>query len=191
MKHLNKTTGRLLGVVPIFALLFLAACAPGSPATLCHATGDAANPYELIQITGSDAAVHLQHPNDFAPAPVGGCPSTLVPVTDGKIAICHATSSQTKPYNEITVSVNGLNGHGTHEGDLIPVPDGGCPTSPLPVGTGTVQSNDAKITICHATGSSKNPYVLITVSVNGLNGHNQHPGDIIPAPAAGCPTPTP
>ena len=188
MNHLRKTSGRLLGLAPILALLFLAACAPGYPATLCHATGDASNPYELITITGTDAAMHLQHPNDFGPAPAGGCPSTLVPVTDGKIAICHATTDSTKPYEEISVSVNGLNGHGTHAGDLIPVPEGGCPTGPVPVGTGTAQSNDGKITICHHTGSAKNPYVLITIDVNGLSGHNNHAGDIIPAPAEGCPT---
>ncbi|MEA2425865.1 MAG: hypothetical protein QOH13_2275 [Thermoleophilaceae bacterium] len=53
-----------------------------------------------------------------------------------------------------------------------------------------------KITICHATKSVKNPYVEITISVNGLHGHGpaadprHHEGswqDIIPAPAGGCP----
>jgi hypothetical protein len=54
-----------------------------------------------------------------------------------------------------------------------------------------------KITICHATKSTTNPYVEITISVNGLHGHgpaedpHHHAGswqDIIPAPAEGCPT---
>lgn len=49
-----------------------------------------------------------------------------------------------------------------------------------------------KITICHATKSETNPYVTITISVNGLNGHKHHHegswSDIIPAPAGGCPT---
>lgn len=50
-----------------------------------------------------------------------------------------------------------------------------------------------KITICHATGSESNPYVEITISENGLNGHGDHHkgdgrwDDIIPAPAGGCP----
>jgi hypothetical protein len=48
---------------------------------------------------------------------------------------------------------------------------------------------DGKITICHATGSMTNPYVIITISINGLNGHGGHEGDIIPAPAGGCPGP--
>lgn len=46
-----------------------------------------------------------------------------------------------------------------------------------------------EITICHATGSATNPYVEITISVNGLHGHAKHQDgrDIIPAPAEGCP----
>ena len=56
--------------------------------------------------------------------------------------------------------------------------------------SGASGDND-KITICHATGSVKNPYVEITVDRSGLNGHGDHPKDIIPAPAGGCPTPEP
>jgi hypothetical protein len=56
----------------------------------------------------------------------------------GKITICHATKSHTNPYVEITISVNGLHGHGPaddphhHAGswkDIIPAPAGGCPTT--------------------------------------------------------------
>jgi hypothetical protein len=54
-------------------------------------------------------------------------------------------------------------------------------------GSGTDQYTEDKITICHATGSESNPYVEITVDVNGLNGHGDHPNDIIPAPEGGCP----
>jgi hypothetical protein len=45
----------------------------------------------------------------------------------GKITICHRTGSETNPYVTITVDRNGLNGHGGHEGDIIPAPEGGCP----------------------------------------------------------------
>lgn len=49
-----------------------------------------------------------------------------------------------------------------------------------------------KITLCHATGSATNPYVEITVAAAGAtHGHAKHSGDIIPAPAGGCPTATP
>jgi len=53
-----------------------------------------------------------------------------------------------------------------------------------------LDANGKKITICHATGSTKNPFVEITIDANGLNGHAKHSGDIIPAPAGGCPVKT-
>src|SRR6266511_4045324 len=45
-----------------------------------------------------------------------------------------------------------------------------------------------KVTICHRTKSTKHPYVKITVSQAALPAHTKHQGDIIPAPASGCPT---
>lgn len=58
-------------------------------------------------------------------------------------------------------------------------------TAPAIAGPGPAD----KITICHATGSEKNPHVEITVSENALNGHGRgkavHKDDIIPA-TAGC-----
>jgi len=47
--------------------------------------------------------------------------------TQDRIVICHATSSPTRPYVETEVDGDGLSGHGDHEGDLVPVPAGGCP----------------------------------------------------------------
>ena len=59
----------------------------------------------------------------------------------------------------------------------------------LPASAPSAQTNqNGKITLCHATGSATNPYVEITVSVEGAtHGHAKHPGDIIPPPADGCP----
>jgi hypothetical protein len=184
MNKLIKMTVKLVAAAQILAIT-LAACTSGASANVCHATGDAANPYEEITIDSTELAnVHLEHSNDIFPVPVSGCPTSPVVIIDGKITICHATSSETNPYEEITISVNGLNGHGTHEGDIIPVPEEGCPTS---LATGS----EGKITICHATSSEKNPYNQITISVNGLNGHDKHEGDIIPMPQEGCPTTKP
>ena len=57
-------------------------------------------------------------------------------------------------------------------------------------------SGSHKTTICHATGSETNPYVLITVDNHALKAHSKHQDDqdIIPAPVdangkAYCPTP--
>jgi hypothetical protein len=49
--------------------------------------------------------------------------------------------------------------------------------------------NAGKRTICHATHSSTNPYVEITVSNNAIPAHDRHQDDedIIPAAAGGCP----
>ena len=49
-------------------------------------------------------------------------------------------------------------------------------------------SETGKVTICHATGSMTNPFVVITVSENGLNGHGDHEGDIV-NPAGECVAP--
>ena len=152
--------------------------------TICHATSSATDPYNEITVSVNGLDGHSTHVGDIIPMPEGGCPTGALVINDGKVTICHATSSATNPYNEITVSVNGLNGHDKHANDIIPAPEGGCPTSPLTV-------NEGKITICHATSSATNPYNEITVSVNGFNGHGKHAGDIIPAPAGGCPTSKP
>lgn len=130
MKMISTKMGKLLPVAAIFAALILAACTPGQPITsLCHATGDPSNPYEEVSIDANNLGDHEGHANDLWPVPSSGCPTTLVPISNGKITICHATSSENNPYNEITIDRNGLNGHGDHEDDIIPAPEGGCPTS--------------------------------------------------------------
>ena len=200
---LSTIKGRLAAAAQILAITLLAACTtPGisatsgavvdgaAPTSVCHATGDPAAPYEELTVDSAGLDEHLGHPDDIIPVPASGCPATQVTIIDGKITICHATGSLVNPYNEITVSVNGLNGHGDHEGDLIPAPDEGCPDTPVtptPETSAPGAAGGDKITICHATGSMINPYNEITVSVNGLNGHGDHEGDLIPAPDEGCP----
>ena len=47
--------------------------------------------------------------------------------------------------------------------------------------TAPVQPTEHKVTLCHATGSATNPYVMITVDYHALqNGHTAAKGDIIP-----------
>lgn len=179
MNRFGKITGKLAAIAQILALTLLAGCGvvgtttgatlnEFNPATACHATGDPANPYQEVIIT-----------NDIFPVPAYGCPTTSVPISNGKIKICHATGNEATPYEKITVSVMGLNGHADHEGDVFPNSEGECTTNAVV---------DDKITICHATSSATNPYNEITVSVNGLNGHGDHADDIIPMPEGGCPT---
>jgi hypothetical protein len=103
----------------------------------------------------------------------------------GKITICHRTGSEKNPFVQITVSTNAWHAHQRH-GDLNPVPAGGCPSGPQPEAGGG-GGEHRKITICHRTGSEKNPYVQITISENAWPAHQQH-GDLNPVPAAGCPS---
>lgn len=181
-KSVNITI-KLSAAIQILALALLAACtAAGASANACHATGDSANPYEEITIDSTELLnEHRLHSNDIFPVPESGCPQSLVEIVDGNVTICHATSSETNPYEEITVSVNGLNGHGTHEGDIIPMPEAGCPGNPL-------AGNDGALTVCHATGNTVSPYEAVTVeSVELLNEHLEHPNDFTPVPVSGCP----
>jgi len=158
--------------------------------TICHATGNVNDPYTETTVNFDELNEHGDHQNDIIPAPIAGCPNVVTSDSnDGRITICHATGSANNPFNEITIDFNGLRGHSGHKSDMIPAPENGCaPVTITPTVTATLAGDNAgQITICHATGSTKNPFVLITVSVNGLNGHDGHPRDIIPAPSGGCP----
>jgi hypothetical protein len=213
---LKQRFPKMIGALSVLVLAVLTLTACGNVAlaaplntgklAVCHATGSATTPYEMLTVDFNELATHAGHPDDLIPAPADGCPKAVeTGANTGKLTICHATSGATDPYTEIKIDFNGLRGHSNHPGDLIPAPEGGCPSvtpTPAITATGTVTATPAvtttpaatvsgdqtgKITICHATGSKKNPFVLITISVNGLNGHDKHPRDLIPAPAGGCP----
>lgn len=175
---------KLAITIQVIVMTLLVSCAPsvlaaGTTLTVCHATADATNPYEEITVVDG-LNEHRTHTEDIYPVPASGCPANLLVIVDGKITICHATSNQNNPYEEITINVNGLNGHGEHENDVFPISaEEGCPSDTV--------TNTGKITICHATNSKKNAYNQITISENGLNGHDKHADDIIPMPASGCP----
>lgn len=184
-KRISNITFKLAAVLQILALTLLASCSVGgvnASANVCHATGDTANPYEEITIDSTELLnEHRLHAEDIFPVPVGGCPTSLVDVVEGNITICHATSSETNPFEEITVSVNGLNGHNDHEGDVIPMPAEGCPAAPL------VNETD-EIAVCHVTGDAENPYDVVMVVSTELDEYMlANPNDINPMPSTGCP----
>ncbi len=182
MKIKSKQMFKVVAVAQILVLFVLAGCSVQLPVDICHATGDLETPYEVFTVTtNADVEEHVAHANDLYPVPEGGCPTTLVEVDNEQVTICHATTSTTTPYREIIVSVNGLNGHGDHIGDIFPAPAGGCPTSVL-------ELVEEEISICHATGIEETPYEVVMVNLNGMDGHADHVGDIVPAPVGGCPT---
>lgn len=69
-----------------------------------------------------------------------------------KVVICHATSSEQNPYNEIEVSENAIGGHfdnpGTpkagHEDDLLLKEGEHCPEGDGPTGGGNDDKDDAQ-----------------------------------------------
>lgn len=108
----------------------------------------------------------------------------------GKVTICHSTS---KGYVTITMSRNALAVHARHHSgrDIVPAPAGGCPgatAKDVKRGVRSDKPKKGKVTLCHATGSVKNPYVVITISERAAQYHVRHHAgrDIIPAPAGGC-----
>src|SRR4051812_16739115 len=110
-----------------------------------------------------------------------GKPGVVEQLNNGKLTICHANGDATTPYDQLTLDFDGLVAHASHQDDLIPAPTDGCPKT-LHRGT-----NNGKLTICHATGTTTNPYNELTIDFNGLQGHGKHTGDLIPAPEGGCP----
>jgi hypothetical protein len=124
-----------------------------------------------------------------------------------KITICHKTGSASNPWRKVTVSSRAmtnpssksgklLRGHMRHTGDAIIAGAAACPSAAAtPAPTNTPAS---RITICHKTGSTANPYRRITVSSRAvtnpnspagktLRGHMRHSGDLLLPGANACP----
>ncbi|MEA2498332.1 MAG: hypothetical protein QOH26_737 [Actinomycetota bacterium] len=124
----------------------------------------------------------------------------VIIVKEGKVTLCHATGSTTNPYVKITIAAPAaVNAHIEHQHgeDIIP---------PFEYKGQTYSQNwtaegqaryatedcqlddeviveDEKVTLCHATGSTTNPFVKITIAAPAaVNAHieHQHGEDIIP-----------
>jgi hypothetical protein len=158
----------------------------------------------LFTVTAAAAATLA----GFAVAAQGHGPTTQTATPPSKLTICHKTGSQSNPWNRITVSSRAmtklnspagktLRGHLRHTGDAVVVGTAACPpasTTPAPTSTPAT-----KITICHKTGSSTNPYQRITISSRAvtnpnspagktLRGHKGHTGDLLMPGTTACPS---
>jgi hypothetical protein len=128
-----------------------------------------------------------------------------------KATICHRTKSDDNPWRRITVSSRAwlkpntsqgrlMRAHMRHVGDAIVVGTGSCP----PAAQAPQPSNTppARMTICHRTGSTANPFRRITVSSRAVlrpgsppglvvRAHMRHAGDILFPGLTPCPPGTP
>jgi hypothetical protein len=94
----------------------------------------------------------------------------------GKVVICHATSSESNPYTVNDVSVNSVNnvynvdfnGHGDHEGDIIPpIPNPSDPNLPLLfAGQNWNPANEAILSNDCSTATDPEPNPTVTVYVD-------------------------
>src|SRR5512141_2765460 len=106
--HMTPWKHNLLILLAILSLL-LSACGP-----VVSVAGDASNAKDKNKDNVS------QNGNETDDQDTGA----------NKITICHKTGSAQNPYVVITVSTNAAkNGHAKHEGDIIPPPKDGCPSS--------------------------------------------------------------
>jgi hypothetical protein len=182
--------GAILAAVPalILASALPAAATPAGgeqdpEVTLCHATGSATNPYTQITVAASAAYNgHYRQHQDVGQGDI------IPPFTyQGE------TYSQRWDAAGQATFHNGCTEPGTpedpagpgdhHEGEPKDPGHPGDPHHPADPGN---PGDEPKVTLCHATGSTTNPYVQITVAAAGAyDGHyRQHQdlgqGDIIP-----------
>ena len=112
---------------------------------------------------------------------------------DGRVVSSATAKSATTTVRGTATGCGGLPTDGSTppaqtcpDGSPMPPGNKGCVSGTTP---GQPSTGGGNVTICHATGSPRTPYVPITVDRNGLDGHGDHAGDIIPMPAGGCPGP--
>ncbi len=133
--------------------------------------------------------------------------ATKAAAAPSKLTICHKTGSASNQFRRITVSSRAmanpksqsgktLRAHLKHTGDAVVVGNAACPSASVtPAPTGTPAT---KITICHKTGSTSNPYRRITISSRAvtnlgspsgklLQGHMRHTGDLLMPGVTPCP----
>ena len=95
------------------------------------------------------------------------------------ITACHALDDGTYETVTITLYPGVLDEHFDHDNDIIPAPATGCGPGAQP---------DESVGVCHATGDPEQPYEFAGFfPPSNLEGHENHAGDLIPAPNGTCP----
>ena len=77
MSNLGKKTIKLVALVQILAISLLTACTLSTQqVTVCHATGDPANPYQEVTVSKAQLNDYIGQSNDIYPVPASGCPTS-------------------------------------------------------------------------------------------------------------------
>ena len=136
--------------------------------------------------------------------------ATRTAAAPSKLTICHKTGSASNQFRRITVSSRAmanpksksgklLRAHLRHTGDAVVAGAAACPSPSLTPAPTSAPAT--KITICHKTGSTSNPYRRITISSRAvanpssasgkvLRGHMRHTGDLLMPGVTPCPSGT-
>ena len=157
-------TRRVLGLVAAGSLI-LAACGGDSQVrTRNQALPDETSVTdESVEQEPDDTIGQLEAPQEFTI-------NSIVVLDDAEVEVQGDESTETSAPAQEFEQATSLN----DDLFVIEAPEDDAPQE--------IISN--RVTICHATGNGG--YVEISVNANGLNGHDKHDGDIIPAPADGC-----
>ena len=123
--------------------------------TVCHATGSAVNPFVLEELPEREVGLHRRHGDVLAVD--GRCPGLN-------------NAGDTDGAGRTRGGGSGDQGGGSGGGS-----GGGDPRD----GPGGQGDNDTKVTLCHATSSAGNPFVLENINSNALGAHLAH-GDVYP-----------
>ena len=173
---------------------------PSGSVTICRVSGSASAPSlaEVSVAVDQVAAFLNENPGSF----VGSCPASGGGGTGGGggdgtgggalpsagVAICRVTGSASAPsFAQVAVAADQVAAFlNTNRGSFV----GTCPSAADPNGT-PGPAPLGYVTICHVTGNAATPYATLTLTVDQLAAYLRSAGDIIPAPAAGCPTALP
>jgi len=169
-------------------LLFVRAALAGkdheNKIVICHyPPGNPENP-QTIEIDEDAWSAHQEHGDtqgacsEGSPVCGNGNTEEGEQCDDGNVENGDGCSSECRNEESIPVCGNGINDPGEECDPLAQ--NNNCIENEICSSSCTCELAEEKITICHFTSSETNPYNVITISVNAVQPHYSHHGDIIP-----------
>ena len=134
--------------------------------------------------TASATATPTAEPRAAATPRPSPTPTAPGDFTGAKLTLCHYTGDPAQLYVAVTISADKFSGFYDNELDVIPAPSEGCDALP---GLDLNEVRKRPIRVCHRTGDPTAPYELLEYPAGDLGGHENHRGDLVPAPLGTCP----